>query len=194
MSVYEECPILENDLFLLRLVEENDIEDLLKVYSDVKAVPLFNSDNCHGDDFHYQTIERMSQAVDFWIDSYKNHWFVRWSIVCKATHEVIGTIEGFHRVADDEFDGCGVIRLDIRSDYEKQDVIEKILSLIMPHAYSFFDCIQVITKAVPQAAERIKALKNSGFFKSQNKMIGTYDRKEYDNYWAAEIEKDKSSR
>lgn len=73
MSVYEECPILENDLFLLRMVEKNDIEDLLKVYSDIKSVPIFNSDNCHGDDFHYQTIERMSQAVDFWLNSYKNH-------------------------------------------------------------------------------------------------------------------------
>ena len=29
--------------------------------------------------------------------------------------------------------------------------------------------------------ERIKALENMGFIKSQNKMIGTHDRKEYDN-------------
>ena len=60
MNIYEECPVLENDLFLLRMVEENDVKDLLKVYSDIKAVPLFNSDNCHGDNFYYETIERMS--------------------------------------------------------------------------------------------------------------------------------------
>ena len=60
MNIYEECPVLENDLFLLRMVEENDIKDLLKVYSDINAVPLFNSDNCHGDNFYYETIERMS--------------------------------------------------------------------------------------------------------------------------------------
>lgn len=60
MNIYEECPVLENDLFLLRMVEENDVKDLLKVYSDINAVPLFNSDNCHGDNFYYETIERMS--------------------------------------------------------------------------------------------------------------------------------------
>lgn len=192
MNIYEECPVLENDLFLLRMVEKNDIKDLLKVYSDINAVPLFNSDNCNGDDFHYETIERMSQAVDFWADSYKNRWFVRWSIVCKKTQEVIGTIEGFHRESDDTFNGCGVIRLDIRSDYEKQDTIEKILSLILPKAYTFFDCNQIITKSIPQATERIKALENMGFIKSQNKMIGTHDRKEYDNYWTVAIEKNKN--
>ena len=96
---------------------------------------------------------------------------------------VIGTIEGFHRDSDDAFNGDGVIRLDIRSDYEKQIIIEEILSLILPQAYSFFDCSKIITKAIPQAPERIKALKNMGFIKSQNKMIGTHDRKEYDDYW-----------
>lgn len=33
-----------------------------------------------------------------------------------------------------------------------------------------------------------------GFFKWQNKMIGTQDRKEYDNYWVARIEKNKNKK
>lgn len=189
MNVYEECPILENELFLLRLVDEKDIKDLLKVYSDIKSVPLFNSDNCDGDDFYYKTIEQMERAVTFWLDSYKNHWFVRWSIVFRETQEVIGTIEGCYRKSDDAFNGDGIIRLDIRSDFEKQDIIEKLLSLILPQAYSFFNCRKIITKAIPQASERIKALKNMGFSKSKNKMIGTNDRKEYDDYYVASIEK-----
>ena len=76
MDVYETCPILKSKHFTLRLVERGDAPALLKVYSDEKAVPLFNSDNCHGDDFHYTTLERMLQAVDFWLDSYKHRYFV----------------------------------------------------------------------------------------------------------------------
>ena len=50
---YEKCPVYENENYLLRMVRKEDKEDLLKVYSDEKAVPFFNSDNCGGDDFHY---------------------------------------------------------------------------------------------------------------------------------------------
>ena len=44
-EVYIECPAFEDDNYLLRLVEIEDAKDLLKVYSDEKAVPYFNSDN-----------------------------------------------------------------------------------------------------------------------------------------------------
>ena len=96
-DVYEFCPQFENEKYLLRLIEEKDLEDLHKVYSDKKAVPFFNGDNCHGDDFYYETIERMKQAVDFWIFSYKERYFVRWTIFDKSTNQAIGTIELFHR-------------------------------------------------------------------------------------------------
>ena len=65
MHIYEKCPILENERFLLRAVEDKDCDDLLKVYSDKNALPFFNSDNCDGDNFYYATKERMAQALDF---------------------------------------------------------------------------------------------------------------------------------
>ena len=43
----------------------------------------------------------------------------------KETHEAIGTIELFHRDAADYFTDCGLLRLDIRSDYEMSDKIIK---------------------------------------------------------------------
>lgn len=58
-SVYEDCPVFDNGKYCLRLVGETDAKDLLAVYADEKAVPFFNSDNCHGDTFHYTSLERM---------------------------------------------------------------------------------------------------------------------------------------
>lgn len=45
----------------LRIVSQEDYSDLLKVNSDKKSVPFFNSDGCHGDDFHYTTESRMKK-------------------------------------------------------------------------------------------------------------------------------------
>lgn len=40
MSIYKTNPILENEKFLLRLTENKDCDDLLKVYSDKNALPF----------------------------------------------------------------------------------------------------------------------------------------------------------
>lgn len=97
-DVYKEFPILENENFLLRAIDKDaDTQALLRVYSDTKAVALFNSDNCNGDTFYYETLERMQQAVDFWLFSYEQGYFVRWAVVDKQSTEPIGTIEAFRR-------------------------------------------------------------------------------------------------
>lgn len=182
MNVYETCPAFENDKFILRLTVPADADDLLKVYSDDKAVPLFNSDNCHGDDFHYTTLERMKAACAFWQDAYKNGWFVRWSIIDKAKNAAVGTIEEFKRDADDRFTDCGLLRLDLRSDYETVDAIKSILSLIVPPSFDMFGCGKVATKAIPTATERIAALTALGFTLSDKPLVG-HDGTEYYSYY-----------
>ena len=182
MNVYEKCPMFENEKYRLRLVNETDTEDLLKVYSDLRAVPLFNGDNCKGDDFHYTTYERMEQAVDFWKQSYESGWFVRWSVVDQAKGKAVGTIEGFHRDAKDCFTNCCLLRLDLRSDYEKSEEIASVLSLIVPASFVLFDCDKVATKAVPAAGELIRALGEMGFVLSDEKLTGD-DGTRYDRYF-----------
>lgn len=76
IDVYKNCPSFENESYLLRMVEKEDTADLLKVYSDEKAVPFFNSDNCGGDDFHYRTEDRMEQAIEYWLWEYGRRGFV----------------------------------------------------------------------------------------------------------------------
>ena len=49
MNIYEQCPETESEHYRLRLTIPDDLEDLLKIYSDRFALPFFNSDNCHGD-------------------------------------------------------------------------------------------------------------------------------------------------
>ena len=51
MNIYENCPVLENEKFIIRLFMNEDCDDLLEVYSDKNALPFFNSDNSDGDNF-----------------------------------------------------------------------------------------------------------------------------------------------
>lgn len=182
VDVYKNCPKYENDYYMLRMVNKADKKALLKVYSDEKAVPFFNSDNCGGDDFHYTTENRMEQAIEYWFWEYNRRGFVRWAIVSKATNQAIGTIELFHREASDYFTNCGLLRLDIRSDYEISSEIIKILKLILEPTYALFHCDKIATKAIISATERISALKDLGFKLSEEKLIG-HDGTEYDSYF-----------
>lgn len=181
-NVYENCPVLENENFKLRLIQEQDAQDLLKVYSDEKAVPFFNSDNCHGADFHFTTMEEMDGTIRAWLSEYEGKGFVRWSVIDRAKGEAVGTIELFHRDAKDYFTSCGVLRLDLRSDYEEEDSITQILMMITESAYELFECSMIATKAIPAAGRRRKALTKAGYHLTEEKVIG-HDGTEYGDYW-----------
>lgn len=156
---------IEGENYLVRKLEVRDTSDLLNVYSDEKSVPLFNSDNCNGDDFHYMSLERMQQAVEFWLWSYTNKYFVRFSIIDKRIQKVIGTIELFHRDSKDYFNRCGLLRLDLKSDYD------------------LFDCDMVATKIPTFAGERKVAAVQNGFFATDKALVGGDDGKVYTNYY-----------
>lgn len=183
MNPYEKCPVFENENYLLRLIEPTDTQDLLRVYSDEKAVPLFNGDNCNGDDFHYTTLERMQEAVNFWCQAHHEGWFIRWVIVDKHGNTPVGTIELFNREADDYFNNCALLRLDLRSDYEQTDRIYEILSLIVPQTYDMFGSQMAATKVPPFAAERKAAVVKLGFTLSEEALVGGDDGKEYKDYY-----------
>lgn len=107
---------------------------------------------------------------------------MRWSVVDQAKGKAVGTIEGFHRDAKDCFTNCCLLRLDLRSDYEKSEEIASVLSLIVPASFVLFDCDKVATKAVPAAGERIRALGEMGFVLSDEKLTGD-DGTRYDRYF-----------
>lgn len=184
-DVYKSCPSFENERFLLRFVQLNDYRDLLKVYSDKKSVPLFNSDNCGGDNFYYTTEKKMKEVIEYWHWEYGRKGFVRWSIIDKGTDEAVGTIELFRRKSKDYFTNCGLLRLDLRSDYETEEAIRNILSLIINPTYVLFSCDKIATKAIESATQRRRALESIGFVLSAEKLIG-HDGTQYSDYYVLE--------
>lgn len=124
----------------------------------------------------------MTEAIDFWNMSYRNGWFVRLSVVDKTVSTVIGTVELCLRVSGDEFNNMGILRVDVRSDYEQENELYDIFSLITPEILKMLGCKGVLTKAPIYAVERIKAIQKVGFTKSEHLLIGKTGYA-YDGYW-----------
>ena len=122
--------------------------------------------------FYYDSLKCMEEAITYWIQEYEEKGFVRWSVINKKSNEVIGTIEVFHRKSRDYFNRCGLLRMDLRSDYETESCIENLLSILITPIYNLFQCQIIATKAVSFANERIKALKKMKFNRTDQKLVG----------------------
>ena len=182
MDVYKEIPVFTSPAYRLRGVALSDAEALLNVYGDPEAVPYFNGDNCHGDTFYYPTLARMEQAVAFWLDSYRQRYFVRWSVEDRATNEVIGTIELFDRPTEDGTGVCALLRLDLRRDRETAPVIQAVLDTLYPAVLPYFAGRTVVTKCWPYASQRRRALEALGFAPSERLLVGE-GGVQYGDYW-----------
>jgi RimJ/RimL family protein N-acetyltransferase len=158
---YEKCPEYESKNFLLRLISMDDAEDLLECYNDTEAQKFFNSDNCTSD-FLYSTIDEMRECIKGWLDAYKNRGFIRYSIIDKLAHKAIGTIEIFGGKRGGRRTERGVLRIDIRHEYEREEALIELLIIADLFFYDF-NVEKFITKAIPEAVRRIDALTNNGY-------------------------------
>lgn len=181
MDVYEHCPQFFSERFLLRQVCMEDRDDLLTVYSDRAAVPVFNSDNCTGD-FYITDPKDMENCIGFWLREYALRYYVRWSVIDRSSGHAVGTIELFHRTAEDFYDHVGLLRLDLRSDYETEDAITDILTTLLPQAWELFACDTIATKIPGCAQIRAAALRKLGFQPSGEPLYG-HDGTAYGDYY-----------
>ena len=161
-NIYITCPEFDTGHFHLRLVRESDAEDLLRCYSDPAAQKFFNSDNCTSD-FLYSTAEEMRECVQFWIIEYKKRHFIRFATIDKITGKVVGTVEIFGvKNWDNGIDG-GCLRIDVKSEFEKTNYLSELIALANDNFFTLFGAELIAVKAIPEATERIAALKSNGY-------------------------------
>ena len=153
---YEICPTIETKSFILRLVSEEDSEDLVKCYSDSKAQKIFNSDRCTGD-FCIYAIEDMLQCIKAWLNAYSQQEFIRFSIIDKSLSKAIGTVEMFGYVGKYKIKK-GILRVDVCSEQENVDYLNEIFSVCNENFFELFEVDIIATKAIPEAVERWNAL------------------------------------
>ncbi len=182
-DIYLHCPTLEGPSLTLRPLLHSDAQGLLAIYGDAANLPFFNSDNCHGDTFHYTTLDRMEEAVRFWQYAYEVRAFVRWTL--EVGGRIAGMVECFRREAEDAFTDCALLRIDLGRADDTADVHDELLSLLLPHLQAWFGCCRAATKAPAIAQARQTALRAHGFRPSSKSLIG-HDGTRYGDYWLLE--------
>jgi len=182
MNIYETCPIFITPRFTLRLTQEADAPGLLKVYSDKVSWGYFNADNCTSS-FRYRTLREMEECVKMWVWSYRNGWFVRWTIL--EGQKPVGTVEMFRRDEGEDGRGRGVLRIDILSMHEFVDIFHELLETILEPMHEHFGCAEILTKAPRFALQRKEALEMHGF-RPTRPLIGE-DGREYGDYWSHRV-------
>ena len=158
---YKTCPVYETQNFMIRLVSEEDADDLLACYADPEAQELFNIDN-FPTDCKFSTTEEMLEYIKFWLKEYEQEAYIRFAIVDKSTNKAVGTIEMFGMVGKYKTD-TGILRIDIASRYEKAVFLHELLLVCVENFYTLFEVNNIATKATNHAVDRISALKKLGF-------------------------------
>ncbi len=124
----------------------------------------------------------MIELINFWLWEYKCKRYIRFAIYDKEYNQVIGTIELFKRISNDGFNGSGIMRLDVRSDFEKTDILYEIMTIITNPAFELFNFSRIATKAANYAIERIEALEKLKYVKTDDRLLAA-DGKSYGDYW-----------
>ncbi len=140
----------ESENFLLRQVKKEDAPQLLRCYSDTAAVALMNDDNCRRG-FLCNTLEDMESYIDIW----QGENYARPAVIDKRTGEAVGTLEIFGGET-------GVLRVDLRTDYERPEVLRELYALAVERFPKDFPMGAVVTKAVPEASARRAGLLGAG--------------------------------
>lgn len=154
---YDRCPTYESKSFMLRLVSTDDVADLLECYRNPTVSVQANSENCvYG--YGSQTLEEMQDCVERWLEAYRSRGFVRFSIIESRKSKAVGTIEIFNGGHHSH----SILRIDVMSKYENKEHLNELLNIAEAFFYDF-GCEKIVTKAVPEADERITALTNNGY-------------------------------
>lgn len=152
---YEIYPSYETEHFLLRQAELSDAKSLLRCYSDPRAVKRMNADNCTSD-FFFTTVEEVRSCIRFWQREYADRRYIRPAVVEKESGEPVGTLEIFGG-------DCGVLRVDLCFEFEREEYLAELYTLAVQRFFEDFPMEAMMTKAVPEAKERVRALRRLGF-------------------------------
>lgn len=152
---YEKCPEYTADMFTLRLITPADSPALFRCYHDRQATDLMNADNCDFG-FYMDTPETMARSVGCWLEAYRNRDFIRFAIVDNETESAVGTMEGFGG-------DTGVLRVDIASACETEACLTPLIRFARTRFRELFGNNRLVTKAIPQAACRRRALEAEGW-------------------------------
>lgn len=167
VKAFEVCPEYRSEHFYIRKMKMSDAGELFQCYSNPEAAKYFNGDCCN-DDFYYTDYGKFSKCMEYWESRYQAKDFVRFTILDREKKEALGMIEicpSYKYSADGQC--MGILRIDLRPEYETNEAIQELLLIILEHVYIDFNVKSVIMKAQEYAHIRRTVLKKLHFVPAQ---------------------------
>lgn len=163
MTLYDDFPAMDTDFpvwtgehFRLRYLQSGDAAGLFACYHDKEAVRFMNADNCIGG-FYVETPGEMQNMADWWLKG--NRDCPRLTILHLPEEAPVGTAEVCGKDG-----GLLLLRVDIAAAYETEQALCEILGLCIDGMFALFPSYdRMWVKAIPQAVQRVAALKRCGF-------------------------------
>lgn len=178
VNPFKKCPVYETNNLIFTKVKDEDAEELFECYSDPITVSHMNNDNCGGD-WDCSTIDIVKKGIRGWKSEFEAKFYIRWSVTHKHAKRIIGTIEIAPIPNKTRFlDGVcqtGILRIDILSTFENEQVFSEILKMVKDNFYMDFDIKNIVTKAITDDLSRTLALENNSFEKCENNSIIKYN-------------------
>ena len=149
-------PVWTGEHFRLRYLQSGDAAGLFACYHDKEAVRFMNADNCIGG-FYVETPGEMQSMADWWLKG--NRDCPRLTILHLPEEAPVGTAEVCGKDG-----GLLLLRVDIAAAYETEQALCEILGLCIDGMFALFPSYgRMWVKAIPQAVQRVAALKRCGF-------------------------------
>lgn len=177
INPFEKCPVYETENLLFTKIKVEDAADLFECYSDPITKSHMNNDNCGGE-WNCHSIDVVKQGIRAWEQEFKDKFYIRWSITYKPTNKKIGTIEIAPVPNTMRFlDGVcqiGILRVDIISFLEKEEIFSEIFNMATNNFYLDFDINSIITKATQDDFQRVSSLDNCSYKRLENYSVIQY--------------------
>jgi RimJ/RimL family protein N-acetyltransferase len=146
---------LDTPRYHLRRITEDDAPALFACYGDPAAVRLMNDDNCTFG-FYMESEEQVHRSIQFWN---ADTFILRQCVVDRASGTPVGTLELCARE-----DGALVLRIDLRADCEREDTLRELIEASVQDGFAACpSAVCIVTKAIPEAEARRRALVSCGF-------------------------------
>lgn len=167
---YAKCPEFDTEHFHLRQVCMEDAEELLCYYGDLSKWMFYGNSWSNGIfTSSHPTLEEMQKCITSWLDEYKNKFYIRFSVIDKAVGKPVGTIEVFDNL--DRAKRGAALHIDLSAPYETRAYLAELLTLADSELFPLFGFKYLIVRALPNAAERLAALRSAGYelFESESR-------------------------
>ncbi|MDR1688907.1 MAG: hypothetical protein LBS21_09910 [Clostridiales bacterium] len=159
---YAKCPEFDTEHFHIRQVNEADAEGLLCFYGDMSGWMFYGNSWSNGIfSSEHATADEMRSCIRSWLDVYKIKYYIRFTVIDKATNKPAGTIEVF-----DNFDKPkrgAAMHIDLCEAYETREYIAELLALADDEFFRIFGFKYLAVKAGEGAEQRLAALKYAGY-------------------------------